>query len=242
MNEARFSISELFGPTVQGEGSEVGTACVFIRFVGCDSDCRWCDTKYAWQKDHPLYTVERLTTTEIVNRVLVLDPNCRKVILTGGNPALYKRMGELIDRLWQHNIRVSIETQGTIWQGWFNQCDWIVISPKLSNAQLSRPTTYEMIDDVLWKTTSMCALKFVVFGPDDIAEAVDFFNGIYESGGVDELIFSVGTKQEDTVEDLLRRWRVIIAQAEAIAAGRLNREYRVLPQAHVLLWGQKKGV
>lgn len=35
-------ISEIFGPTIQGEGSLIGRATVFVRTGGCDFRCNWC--------------------------------------------------------------------------------------------------------------------------------------------------------------------------------------------------------
>src|SRR5260370_15944522 len=40
-------ISEIFGPTIQGEGPLIGHPTVFVRTGGCDYRCRWCDTLYA---------------------------------------------------------------------------------------------------------------------------------------------------------------------------------------------------
>jgi 7-carboxy-7-deazaguanine synthase len=41
-------ISEIFGPTIQGEGALVGKPTVFVRTGGCDYRCDWCDTVYAF--------------------------------------------------------------------------------------------------------------------------------------------------------------------------------------------------
>ena len=43
----RIRISEIFGPTIQGEGPLVGRPTVFVRTGGCDYRCTWCDTLYA---------------------------------------------------------------------------------------------------------------------------------------------------------------------------------------------------
>ena len=43
----RIRISEIFGPTIQGEGPLMGRPTVFVRTGGCDYRCRWCDTLYA---------------------------------------------------------------------------------------------------------------------------------------------------------------------------------------------------
>ena len=43
----RILVSEIFGPTVQGEGPLIGQPSVFVRTGGCDYRCSWCDTLYA---------------------------------------------------------------------------------------------------------------------------------------------------------------------------------------------------
>ena len=40
-------ISEIFGPTIQGEGPLIGRPSIFVRTGGCDYRCNWCDTLYA---------------------------------------------------------------------------------------------------------------------------------------------------------------------------------------------------
>lgn len=41
------AVSEIFGPTVQGEGAVIGKPTVFVRTGGCDYPCSWCDSKFA---------------------------------------------------------------------------------------------------------------------------------------------------------------------------------------------------
>ena len=45
-------VSEIFGPTVQGEGPQIGCPTYFIRTGGCDYRCSWCDTPYAVFSDY----------------------------------------------------------------------------------------------------------------------------------------------------------------------------------------------
>ena len=81
-------ISEIFGPTIQGEGTLIGRPTVFVRTGGCDFRCAWCDTLYAvlpqfkndWRK---------MSAPEIVAQVLALSQQQPILItLSGGNPAL----------------------------------------------------------------------------------------------------------------------------------------------------------
>jgi len=46
------TISELYGPVIQGEGAVIGNPTVFVRTGGCDYACRWCDSKFAVLPEH----------------------------------------------------------------------------------------------------------------------------------------------------------------------------------------------
>src|ERR1700731_950459 len=77
MNE-RIRISEIFGPTIQGEGPLIGRPTVFVRTGGCDYRCAWCDTLYAVLPEYrDQWTL--MTTPEIMTRVNEL---------AGGQPVL----------------------------------------------------------------------------------------------------------------------------------------------------------
>ena len=77
-------VSEIFGPTVQGEGPLIGRPSVFVRTGGCDYRCRWCDTLYAVLPEHRGEWTA-MTAEEIVARVGELAGGPLLVTLTGGN-------------------------------------------------------------------------------------------------------------------------------------------------------------
>ena len=70
-------ISEIFGPTVQGEGPLIGRPTVFVRTGGCDYRCTWCDTLYAVL---PAYHDEwaLMTPADIIARVESLPTVIRR--------------------------------------------------------------------------------------------------------------------------------------------------------------------
>jgi 7-carboxy-7-deazaguanine synthase len=37
-------VNEIFGPTIQGEGPNLGRRCGFVRLGGCNLECSWCDS------------------------------------------------------------------------------------------------------------------------------------------------------------------------------------------------------
>ena len=43
------NLIEVFS-SVQGEGPEVGTSTLFVRFGECDLRCAWCDTPHSWRR------------------------------------------------------------------------------------------------------------------------------------------------------------------------------------------------
>src|SRR5262249_42610917 len=79
-------ISEIFGPTVQGEGPLIGRPTVFVRTGGCDYRCVWCDTLYAVLPEHRSEWV-LMAPTEIARRIDELAGNDPVLVtLSGGNP------------------------------------------------------------------------------------------------------------------------------------------------------------
>jgi len=89
-------ISEIFGPTVQGEGPLVGRPTVFVRTGGCDYRCAWCDTLYAVLPEHR-DEWKLMTPAEVASSVDQLTSNNPVLVtLSGGNPAL-QPLGSVIE-------------------------------------------------------------------------------------------------------------------------------------------------
>src|SRR3982751_5039556 len=81
-------ISEILGPTVQGEGALIGKPTVFVRTGGCDNRCVWCDTLYAVLPEYKSDWYP-MTTEEVFAEVQRLSSNKSILVtLSGGNPAI----------------------------------------------------------------------------------------------------------------------------------------------------------
>jgi 7-carboxy-7-deazaguanine synthase len=96
-------VTEIFH-SIQGESSQAGRPCVFVRLTACDLRCRWCDTEYAFTEGSPM------SLEEILTRVESFD--CHLVEITGGEPLLQKETPELCRRLLEANHEVMVETGG----------------------------------------------------------------------------------------------------------------------------------
>ncbi|BCH20104.1 hypothetical protein MesoLjLa_69550 (plasmid) [Mesorhizobium sp. L-2-11] len=164
------------------------------------------------------------------------------VSLSGGNPAI-QPLGALIECGHRKGYRFALETQASVARDWFAELDILVLSPK--------PPSSEMTTD--WAAFEACieaaqnkpqiVLKFVVFDARDYAYARDaaaHFPQLpvylqpgnhtpprpgHEDAFVD--MDGIMKRMEWLVETVIRdRWF----------------DARVLPQLHVLLWGNKRGV
>ena len=122
-------ISEIFGPTVQGEGLLIGKPTVFVRTGGCDFRCSWCDTLYAVLPEYRHDWVP-MTPEEILAEIARLAGGAPILVtLSGGNPAI-QPLGELIAAGRNNGYTFAMETQGSVFAPWFAALDWLVLSPK----------------------------------------------------------------------------------------------------------------
>jgi 7-carboxy-7-deazaguanine synthase len=237
-------ISEIFGPTVQGEGPLVGRPSVFVRTGGCDFRCTWCDTLYAVLPEHRDEWV-LMTAAEVTVAIDKLTANHPVLVtLSGGNPAL-QQLASLIDLGHARGHTFALETQGSVPAPWFSQLDWLIISPKPPSSRMV--ADWNALDACLnaAKEKPRCALKIVVF--DDIdynfARIVSTrYPGlpIYLQVGNPAPLRYVGRTLPDDADnrDLLARFRWLVGKVT------VDRWFAatVLPQLHVLAWGNKRGV
>lgn len=112
----KYKINEIFGPTIQGEGSNTGMVVSFVRFSGCNKKCPFCDTNHQKGK---LLTIE-----EIINKLPPIVP----VIFTGGEPLL-QADNELINAIKETGREVWLETNGSIALN-DRKFDHVSVSPK----------------------------------------------------------------------------------------------------------------
>ena len=226
-------ISDIFGPTLQGEGALIGRPTIFVRTGGCDFRCKWCDTLYAVL---PEYKEEwaPLAPEQIVARVLALSVG-KPILVTisGGNPALHD-LTELIALGHESRLSFALETQGSVAREWFSQLEYLVLSPKGPSSGMK--TDWKKLKACIksaGKNTSTI-LKIVVFDECDFhfaQQAQTLFPNL-------PLYLQAGTKQPATDGDIRARVDWLLE--------RCNREkwfeVTILPQLHVMLWGSKRGV
>ncbi len=240
----RIRVSEIFGPTIQGEGPLIGRPTVFVRTGGCDYRCTWCDTLYAVLPElHDEWAF--MTPADIMARVDELAGGIPLIVsLSGGNPAL-QPLAPLIALGCRSGHTFALETQGSVAQPWFAELDWMVLSPKPPSSGMA--TDWDAFEACLQAASGRphCVLKMVIFDDADYAYARTVATRypalpVYLQVGNPAPLIGVGgaAADEADIDDLLRRFRWLVGKVTAdhwFAA-------TVLPQLHVLAWGNKRGV
>lgn len=229
------SIAEIFGPTIQGEGPNSGLKSIFVRVVGCDFKCEWCDSKFAWKKDNNTqYFTEIDLANELINKCLNTHTN--HIILTGGNPCLYD-FEQIIDILHQQGITVDIETQGSILPKWITKLDLVVISPKAPSSK--QPDVWENIYQWLLKNKNInVAIKIPVFNEEDFEFAQKYYKLIESPDNFKNLklyinVGNTNTKEEGDISSrVLKDYENLINR---ICNSSMKKVY-ILPQIHTLVW------
>lgn len=110
-------INEIFY-SLQMEGTNTGTAAVFVRLADCNLACPFCDTDFSEKM--------QLSEEDVLEQVQIYD-QCSTIVLTGGEP-LAQDVEPLVTLLHDEGYKIFLETNGT-----FNtelDFDWITMSPK----------------------------------------------------------------------------------------------------------------
>jgi len=184
-------ISEVFA-SIQGEGVTAGTPSVFVRFSGCNLQCKFCDTPYTWNfvgTDFEHNTKEWEKDKYIKNSEMSMyspielsDLICKlagtaihNVVLTGGEPLLYSRtvaFVQLLRLLKTYRFNVEVETNGTILpvgEG-AKLIDRFNVSPKLSNSGMVESRRIKDKALLFFADNPKALFKFVVMDKDDVKE------------------------------------------------------------------------
>lgn len=169
MEEKMFNIVEKF-LSIDGEGPSSGEIATFIRFMGCNLRCSWCDTAYSWEKES---TNELLSSEEIYE--YIKKNGSTNVTLTGGEPLIQDNIDELLEILSKDkSLKIHIETNGSVDIGALKKrhCNGniiYIVDYKLPSSKMSGAMNLNNLNNV----DSDDAYKFVVGSNEDLSMAYE---------------------------------------------------------------------
>lgn len=225
------TISEVFGPTFQGEGPAMGRRAVFARLGRCDLNCSWCDTPYTWDWDRfdPTVELSNVAVPEALADLAALaDDHPTGLVITGGEPLLQRRVVVSLASGWDG--WVQIETNGRHAPPDGLPLDtMIVVSPKLSNSGVPYhraivPAAVEALVD--WGAH----FKFVAESGGCVTEVEEIVDRYLIPP--DRVWLMPQGRDRDTVSTGL----------QALAAAALGNGWNLSHRIHVDLWGDQRGV
>jgi 7-carboxy-7-deazaguanine synthase len=244
------SIDEVFA-SVQGEGPWAGQRHIFVRFIGCDMHCAYCDTPAAiidfaegearlpcraqvsagsFEREPVPNPIAPAVLTTLCSRLVLPGPSRPVISLTGGEPLLH----HAFLREWLPTVRVRfkvyLETSGIHHEAMRDLAgliDMVSMDIKLPSATGERPRWDEHRMFLSSAAGPLLFVKSVVTHAtldDDVMAAVQLL-AQYDRRLTFILQPAAGAFAPDP-KDLLRYQHLALAQLEDV---------RVLPQVHKVL-------
>ncbi len=241
-------INEMFGPTLQGEGSLIGRQCLFIRTNTCNLRCEWlnkdgtttkCDTPYtSWKPEQkkPMEISEIVTMVE----VMVDEYNVKYIVISGGEPFLQPGIVELVDELKKLNLHITIETNGTIFRE--TKADLISMSPKLMSSvpKMISPEQDIHIKNRVYNRHNIekfkqyynnIQFKFVYNSKEDLIEIINMFQIPFEIDSDDIWLMPQGITKEQLAQKSIELFDLCSEQG-----------YNYSPRLHIDVYNDKRGI
>lgn len=204
-------ISEMFYG-LQGEGSSIGVPAVFIRFAGCNLQCKWCDTLDVWKRGSEM-TAEEIAdhVIEMAGSVEMLITRRVHVVITGGEPLLHELdVRELLQAIRSKapHTYFELETNGTIDSKVIDDFNQVNCSPKLSSAE--EPTLRRIVPAALHRLNSHPNInyKFVIANARDWDELVDTYGSFIPLDSGKVYLMPVALTREELAENSRVVWEL----------------------------------
>jgi len=102
--EPRLRVIEVY-PSVQGESTFAGVACVFVRLAGCNLRCTWCDSVFTFTGGEHR-SVDALVEEACSFGIPLIE-------VTGGEPLVHRNAIPLMQQLIDRGCTVLLETSGS---------------------------------------------------------------------------------------------------------------------------------
>ncbi len=222
-------VVEIF-KTIQGEGILTGVVSVFVRFVGCNLRCKWCDEKFSLNTE----ASEEVAIPELIKKIKKYK--CKNIVITGGEPLLHNDIILFTKELKKEGYFITIETNATIKKKVC--CDLVSMSPKLSNstpykADKNKYAKIRLNIDVIkyYIKNYDYQIKFVVSSERDIKEIKRVLSKIENYGKSRILIMPLASSRK----------QLYISQKKIVKMC-IENNWRYCNRLQLQIWGKGKEV
>lgn len=209
-------LNEIFY-SIQGESTQAGRACIFVRLSGCKLRCTYCDTQYAY------FEGDMVSIEDILTRIK--NYPCNLVEVTGGEPMEQKETPALLQALLNAGYEVMLETDGVEDLSTVPNGVRIIMDVKTPGSRMANPKSAKNLAHLKPNDE----IKFVLTDEKDYDFARDFIREYGLANSDKTLLFSPVMPQEN-IEWLPRR---ILEDALPV---------RMQMQMHKIIWGERRGV
>ena len=245
-------ISEIFGPTIQGEGERIGKPSIFIRLTRCNMQCTGfgvcyeineekkfgCDTYYAVNKAFASSWKNYFDAQDIINEVNALAKNIKyDIVFTGGEPLLYWNhliFQSLLEYFVHHNHHVTIETNASIEIAFTQKYQYEVLfsmGVKLSNSQESYAKRVNIKALTTIINSAKSYFKFVV-SQDNMQQSMDEIHAILKQVPQTNIYLMPLADDIHTLQH----------NAQATIQAAIENNFYYSDRLHVRIWNKKRGV
>ncbi len=155
-------VNEIFY-SIQGESSNAGLPCVFIRLTYCNLRCSYCDTEYAFYEGKDFSIDEILNEIKKYNGTSRSYRDCKLVEVTGGEPLFQSESLELMKKLCDDGYEVMLETGGSLPIKNVDKRVKIIMDLKCPSSKMIKKNLYENINYL----KPIDEIKFVIGNRED---------------------------------------------------------------------------
>jgi len=216
--------------SVQGEATNLGVPCIFIRLFGCNLRCHFCDTSYTWNKESI-----KMESKEVAKFIVKMKTPCNRIVITGGEPLLQQT--EIVNLMKELDslgtcFNLEIETNGTVVpiKELMDYVDVMNVSIKTSNSGNNLKQSIKRLAIDSFVSHATCGenvyFKFVVKEAGDIAEIKKI---IKKFKLIDIIIMPEGI----TPTKILKGSKELVEVCK-------KEGWRFTPRLHTLLWGNTR--
>lgn len=222
-------IVEIFS-SIQGEGLGIGQRHIFVRFKGCNLNCRFCDSDRT-------KTGTEIADTEILNRIDEINKayNHSTLCITGGEPLKQVSfLEQFLPKIKERGLSVYLETNSTYPEALdliIDDIDIIAADIKLPSVAGGGPYWDEHRKFIEKAFQKQLFVKVIV---SDNVEFEEFLKAVDIVRNIDFEIPFIIQPETDTEKFKLNASGALLMKLQLMALSKLS-EVLVIPQAHKML-------